>query len=95
VVLGTWCEDSQNLLPKFIKVLEDCNYNTTSLNLLGVDRKKQALNVEHLLMNIEKVPTIFIYKGPRVIATIIESIDKENIETELLYWITRDKELGN
>jgi hypothetical protein len=90
--IGTWCEDTQHLFPQFYKTLQACNYPMEQLEMLGVDRNKQALNIEHLLLRIEKVPTIIISKGPREIGRIIETIDKKNIETQLLYMIQKDIE---
>jgi hypothetical protein len=90
--IGTWCEDTQLLFPQFYKTLQACNYPTEQLEMLGVDRNKQALNIEHLLLRVDKVPTIIISKGPREIGRIIETIDKKNIETQLLYLIQKDIE---
>ena len=90
--VGTWCEDTQLLFPQFYKTLQACNYPTEQLAILGVDRNKHALNIEHLLLRLERVPTIIISKGPREIGRIIESIDKKNIETQLLYMVQKDIE---
>jgi thiol-disulfide isomerase/thioredoxin len=92
VFIGTWCEDTQQLFPQFYKTIQACKYPEEQLEILGVDRNKQALNIEHLLLRIEKVPTIIISKGPREIGRIIETIDKKNIETQLLYMIQKDIE---
>lgn len=92
VMLGTWCEDTQNLLPQFYKTMMASKYPVEKIELLGVDREKHALNIEHLLLKVEHVPTIIISKGPREIGRIVETIHKENIETELLYLIEKDIE---
>jgi hypothetical protein len=91
-VVGTWCEDTQNLFPAFYKTLQACNYPEEKLEIIGVDRSKHALNIEHLLLKIDKVPTIIISDGAREIGRIIETISKENIETQLLYMIEKDVE---
>jgi Thioredoxin len=92
VVMGTWCEDTQQLFPAFYKTLQACKYDETKLEMIGVDRDKHALNIEHLLLKIEKVPTIIISDGAREIGRIVETISKENIETQLLYMIEKDIE---
>jgi hypothetical protein len=91
-VIGTWCEDTQNLFPAFYKTLQACKYPEEKIEIIGVDRNKQALNIEHLLLRIDKVPTIIISDGAREIGRIIETISKENMETQLLYMIEKDIE---
>jgi thiol-disulfide isomerase/thioredoxin len=92
VFLGTWCEDTQYLLPKFAKVMSASGVENKQLELYGVDRNKQALNVETILYKIEKVPTIIITNGPREIGRVVENLTQNNIETELLYLIEKDIE---
>jgi thiol-disulfide isomerase/thioredoxin len=92
VCMGTWCGDTKDLLPKYWKVMQAAGFPTNKIELLGMDRSKQALNIEHLLLRVEKVPTIIINKGPREIGRIVESLSKDNIETELLYIILHDIE---
>jgi hypothetical protein len=92
VAAGTWCEDTQILLPALYKVLDSCAYNTTSIELLAMNRNKHALNIEHLLLKIEFLPTIIIRKGPREVGRIVESLKKESIEKELLSIIENDME---
>ncbi len=91
IAAGTWCEDTQNLLPQLYKVLDSLHYNTSSIELLGMDRNKQALNIEHQLLKIEKLPTIIIRKGNREVYRIVETLNKATIEKELLYQIENDK----
>ncbi len=90
--IGTWCEDTQHLFPEFLKTIEATKLPVQSLEILGMDRNKHALQIEHLLLKVEFVPTIIIRKGPREIARIVESISKKNIETELLSILQKDAE---
>jgi thiol-disulfide isomerase/thioredoxin len=92
VFAGTWCEDTQYLLPKFAKVMHACKVPDKDIEMYGVDRSKQALNVESLLYRVERVPTIIIINGPREIGRIVESLTQSNIETEILYLIEKDIE---
>lgn len=39
---GTWCEDTQNLLPMFYKLIEKSEYPQKRITLVGVNRKKKA-----------------------------------------------------
>lgn len=73
VVLGTWCHDSKEQVPRFYKVLDQLDYNTSDVEIICVDRGKTAgsLDISHL--NIEKVPTFIIYSGDMELGRIIET----------------------
>jgi hypothetical protein len=90
--IGTWCEDTQNLFPQFLKAVEAAHMPSQNSEILGMDRNKHALQIEHLLLKVEFVPTIIIRKGPREVARIVETISKKNIETELLSILQKDAE---
>ncbi len=83
VVMGTWCEDSQNLVPKLYKTLLEANYPLENLKLYGVDRSKQTKYIEGKLYKIERVPTIILYKNHVETGRIVESV-KASIEADLL-----------
>jgi thiol-disulfide isomerase/thioredoxin len=93
VVIGTWCGDTQYLIPRFFKTAHLAGIKENQIEMYGVDRAKHGLNAEHLVYKISKVPTIIIYDGPREIGRIIEETKKENIETELQFIIERDIEI--
>ena len=88
VFIGTWCEDTRNLFPKFYKVLQDARIDEHAVELYGVNRKKEALNIEHTLYNIQKVPTIIVMHQFREVGRIVES--STNIETELAMLMEKD-----
>ena len=93
VLLGTWCEDSQLLIPKLYKTLQASNYPMEQLSMYGVDRAKQAKYVEHQLYRLERVPTIIVFKGFMEVGRIVESVDK-TIEQDLTRIIKSDLERG-
>jgi hypothetical protein len=82
VLLGTWCEDSQNLIPKLYKTLVSAEYPMSSLKMYGLDRAKEAKYVEAKLYKASKVPTIVLYKDHAEIGRIVESVSK-SIEIDL------------
>jgi len=91
VVMGTWCEDSQNLVPKLYKTLVEASFPMSQYQMFGVDREKKTKNIEHELYKIKFVPTIIVRKGPQEIGRIVESV-KKNIETDLMHIIQDDIE---
>lgn len=73
VLMGTWCEDTQNLLPKLHKTLMQTAYPMAQLQMYGVDRVKEAKYVEHKLYHVERVPTIIVIKNHNEIGRIVET----------------------
>jgi hypothetical protein len=92
ILMGTWCEDSQNLLPKLRKTLQAAAYPMSKLSMYGVDRAKTAKNVEHRLYKLEKVPTIVVYKNYMEVGRIVETV-KKSIEADLMA-IVKGREEG-
>ncbi|MGH2553854.1 MAG: thioredoxin, partial [Chitinophagaceae bacterium] len=44
VFMGTWCEDSHNIIPKFYSLLDAAGFSPDQVTLIGVDRKKKTLS---------------------------------------------------
>jgi hypothetical protein len=91
VFAGTWCEDTQHLLPQFMATIQQLHADSL-VTIYGVDRNKTSLYMETSIMEITNVPTIIIKKGPREIGRIVETLTKDKIEQELFYLIETDKE---
>lgn len=89
VFIGTWCEDTQELLPQFFKTLTASSYDLNGLEMYGVNRNKEALNVEHKIYNISRVPTFIIMDRFREVGRITESVNV-SIEADLLEILARD-----
>ncbi|MBP9932372.1 MAG: thioredoxin family protein [Chitinophagaceae bacterium] len=83
IFMGTWCEDTQVLLPQLYKTLKDAGFDMNAIEMYGVNRKKEALNIEHKFYNIERVPTIIVMHQYREVGRIIESVSG-SIEEALL-----------
>jgi thiol-disulfide isomerase/thioredoxin len=88
VVMGTWCDDSQNLVPKLYTTLLNSLFPMSQLTIYGVDRTKDALHGEKAKFNIEKVPTIIVYKDGKEKGRIVEVVTK-SIEEDLAVIIRR------
>lgn len=88
-VMGTWCEDSQNLIPKLAKTLDEAQVPQKQCIMYGVDRAKQTGGIEAQMYDIKRVPTIIVYKGQTEIGRIVESV-KRSVETDLVQIIQKD-----
>jgi len=80
---GTWCEDTQNILPKFYKLIEVSGYPESNILMLGVDRKKNTIDSLNIKYKITNVPTfIVIHKGKEV-GRVVEYGTKGDVNKEL------------
>ena len=80
---GTWCHDTQNLLPKFYRLLDKSGFPENKVTLIGVDRAKTAPNELHTKWNITNVPTFIILKNGKEMGRVVEYGKTGNIEKEL------------
>ncbi len=69
---GTWCHDTQFILPKFYSLSDAAGVSQDQITLLGVDRSKKT--VQHLSehFNVTNVPTIIVLKQGKEIGRVVE-----------------------
>lgn len=60
VVMGTWCSDSQELVPALFKVLDSVSFPSADVHLYGVDRGKKIPATVISKYKISYVPTIVV-----------------------------------
>lgn len=72
VFMGTWCEDSHNIIPKFYSLLETSGFSKDKVTLIGVDRAKKTLSHLTEALNIINVPTIMVMKNGKEIGRVVE-----------------------
>jgi thiol-disulfide isomerase/thioredoxin len=72
VFMGTWCEDSQNIIPKFYSLLEAAGFSQDRVTLIGADRNKKTFSHLAEAMNIKNVPTIIVMKNGKETGRVIE-----------------------
>lgn len=72
VVLGTWCGDSREQLPYFLKTMDSLSFEEENITFICVDRAKET--EEELLenLNIDRVPTFIVYHNEEELGRIIE-----------------------
>lgn len=80
---GTWCEDTQFILPKFFKLQELSGVPDNSISFFGVDRKKKTLGNLADAFKITNVPTIIIMKDGKETGRLVEYGKTGKWDTEL------------
>lgn len=81
IVLATWCHDSQQQVPRFFKILDELDYNTSNLKIITVDKDKLAGDIDISGLNMELVPTFIFYDHDeevgRIVETPVETLEKD------------------
>jgi thiol-disulfide isomerase/thioredoxin len=80
---GTWCHDTQNLLPVFYQLVDKSGYPQNKITLVAVDREKTAPDELHKKYNIINVPTFIVLKDGKEVGRVVEYGKEGKIDKEL------------
>jgi len=83
IVLGTWCSDSREFVPAFLKILDNISFSESNYEIISVDRKKKGFGNEADNLDINFVPTFIFYRNETEIGRIIE-LPNESLERDFL-----------
>lgn len=87
IFMGTWCEDSQQQVPGFYKILEALQFDNNKVTLITVDKSKTTPEQFEKGVNITNVPTFIFYKNGKELYRIVEH-PIETIEKDMLKIVT-------
>jgi thiol-disulfide isomerase/thioredoxin len=81
VYLGTWCPDSINNVPKFIKIIDTVRNPKVIVNFYNVKRKASK-DVKYYVedLKVERVPTFIFYRDGKEIGRIVENPKNSLVE---------------
>ena len=82
VFMGTWCDDSHFVIPRFFKLADAAGFKDDRITLIGVDRKKTTISHLSEALNVKNVPTIIVLQNGKEKGRVIEygtsgSFDKD------------------
>lgn len=80
---GTWCHDSQQILPKYLSTLEAAGFNEEQLTIIACDRAKTTIANLHRAFNITNVPTLVLLKNGKEVGRIVEYGNTALMDAEL------------
>ncbi len=72
VFMGTWCDDSHFIIPKFFALTDASGFPQDRITLIGVDRQKKTLGHLTDALNIRNVPTIMVMKNGKELGRVVE-----------------------
>lgn len=76
VFLGTWCGDSRDGVPPFLKIIQHAHNPNLRVILYGVDRQKLDPDGLAVQYHIERVPTFIVLENGVEIGRMIEFPEK-------------------
>jgi hypothetical protein len=83
IVMGTWCSDSQEQVPRFFKILDKIRFDDKDVTIICVDKNKEAGEIDLKKYDIQKVPTFIVYRKTRDAGRIVEK-PMSTLEKDLL-----------
>lgn len=87
IVMGTWCNDSHEQVPRFFKVMDMAGYPARNVTIICVDRERKDSSGMVDSLNIELVPTFIFYKEGNELGRIIET-PKQTMEEDIFEILT-------
>lgn len=69
---GTWCSDTQFILPKFFKLQELSGVPDNNISFFAMNREKKTLGNVGDAFKITNVPTIIVMKDGKEIGRVVE-----------------------
>ncbi len=69
---GTWCDDTQNLLPKFFSLMDAAGIGNDQLTIIAVDRRKKSINHLPEEMHLTNTPTFIVLKQDKELGRVVE-----------------------
>ena len=88
IVLGTWCDDSQVYVPRFLKILDVAAVPPAAVTLICVDQHKQDPLGKADAFHVERVPTFILKKAGHELGRIVES-PEGTLEQDLLHILNK------
>lgn len=83
VLLGTWCPDSKNYVPRLLRALRDAGNDYLKVKLIGIDNQfHQPVDTVQPRV-ITNVPTVIVERDGRELARIVETPASKTIEEDL------------
>lgn len=80
---GTWCHDTQNLLPVFYRLIDKSGYPENKITLVALDRAKTGPDNVTKTYNVTNVPTFIVLHNGKEVGRVVEYGKSGQIDKEL------------
>jgi len=82
VVFGSWCSDSREQVPRFIKVMEQLPPDSIPVRYVGVQKAREERGEIVTKLKLTAIPTIIVSRAGEEIGRIVET-PRSSIEEDL------------
>jgi thiol-disulfide isomerase/thioredoxin len=72
IFAGTWCPDTQNLLPEFYRLTDASGYADSNITVIGVDNAKTTFANMEKTFHVTDVPTFIVMKNGKEAGRVVE-----------------------
>jgi thiol-disulfide isomerase/thioredoxin len=72
VFAGTWCHDTQFILPKFFALADAAGVKSNQISTVGVDVAKKSQHNLTEVFQVYNVPTIIVLKSGKELGRVVE-----------------------
>ena len=72
IFMGTWCEDSHFIIPRFFALADAAGLSADRISLAGVDRNKTSWGQLSATLHVDLVPTIIVYRQGKELGRVVE-----------------------
>jgi thiol-disulfide isomerase/thioredoxin len=69
---GTWCHDTQFILPKFFTMVDAAKFPEKQITIIGLDEQKHSIGNLAEAMAVVNVPTFIVMKNGKEIGRVVE-----------------------
>jgi thiol-disulfide isomerase/thioredoxin len=83
VLFGTWCHDSQNLVPKFYRLMDAGGIPDSKITLIALDRKRTTVQDLQIKYQLKAVPTFIVLVDGKEVGRVLEHGKTGYMEKEL------------
>ncbi len=84
IVMATWCSDSRREVPRLYRIFDEIGYPENQIIIINVNTEKLLADEDISKLQIERVPTIIVYKNKketgRIVETPLKSLEKDLFE---------------
>jgi thiol-disulfide isomerase/thioredoxin len=80
---GTWCEDTQTLLPRYYLLMDAADITGDQFKFIAVDKQKHALDGLPEDMHLKNTPTLIVLKAGKEVGRIVEYGNNRQWERDL------------
>jgi hypothetical protein len=83
LVIGTWCSETKEELPRLYKILNEVDYPLDEITIIAVNRDKKTEGDEITQLAIDFIPTFIFYRKDSELGRIIE-MPNQTLEEDML-----------